>query len=389
MEQVPAPPLASLRPPTQTGRRAQYEEGRHMTLRIARSLLLVLLLIPSSAFARSGSAGNDGPRQGVTVTVTAVDGVSTVRAPGSPPARLSGKQIVPVGSRVDATQGTVSVHYQCARCPAGVRIKSGVFSGGRFVVDQGHGSAVPTLTMDGSLRRCAGAGAGDGTRRLARHLEGRVGKARFDVVGRYASVHAGRARWLVADYCTRTFVAAARGTVDVIDRQTDRSTAVSPLTAISILRPTRDGEAVGGGCCATALPWAGVSQNTAVEMEDGSSLGVDTVQIGEEVRSGNPLGAAAEVFYTGSAHVRDARMINLTTDGGRSLMTGPATPVWTPDGPVRAEELVPGGQVLMDGATATVASVEAASYDGMVVALGLEGAQAYVANGFIVGSLTS
>jgi hypothetical protein len=82
-------------------------------------------------------------------------------------------------------------------------------------------------------------------------------------------------------------------------------------------------------------------------------------------------------------------MINLTTDGGRSLMTGPATPVWTPDGPVRAEELVPGGQVLMDGATATVASVEAASYDGMVVALGLEGAQAYVANGFIVGSLTS
>jgi hypothetical protein len=338
-------------------------------------------------FAVTGSAVAQEPRQGDTVRVIAAEGVSYVRAPGGDAKRLTGKRIIPTGWSVDARRGTVTVQYACDGCTAGERIRSGTFSGGTFKVGQRHRRSRPTLTMNGPLERCAGVSHADGTSTLARHLVGRVGHAKFKVVGRYASVRTQRARWLIADYCARTFVAAAWGTLSVNDRQRQRSIAVGPQSAISILPRPSEGEAIGGGCCPSSAPYAELTQGTAVAMGDGTSVPAENLQAGDVIRT--LTGGTAAIIFTTSQRVRTMRVLFIQTEAGRGLTVTPSSAVYTPDGEVPADELEPGDNLLTEDGPDRVASITIESYSGTVSALALEGAgEFFVASGLVVGSMT-
>jgi hypothetical protein len=128
---------------------------------------------------------------------------------------LSGRRVIPIGSVINATRGTVRL---VTASRVGARTQSGLFDGGAFVVTQQR-SELTNLTLVGgrSPASCTathrGAHAAIVSAAVLRTLHGRA-RGRFRTQGRYAAATVRGTDWTTMDRCDGTFLVDTRGWVD-------------------------------------------------------------------------------------------------------------------------------------------------------------------------------
>lgn len=172
-----------------------------MKIAIAAALC-ALLSLPAVA-----SAATPKPRTGKTVVVEKRSGTVFVQKRGSSSrARLgSTPKSIPVGSTVDAANGTVELTSTGNR--SGSRRQSAVFYDGAFVVDQDKAAKLTDLQLTGGdFSGCAAEQRRRGvfaSRTAKRRLWGR-GKGRFRTRGRNGSATVRGTTWLTEDECQGT-----------------------------------------------------------------------------------------------------------------------------------------------------------------------------------------
>jgi hypothetical protein len=160
------------------------------------------------------------PQPGVIVGARAVSGKVLVKEPGeSKFVELDGQTEIPVGSRVDATRGTINLTAGLG----GGRTNSSRFYSGVFTILQKKArNSFMTLRLEGGNFRVCGPSslstlATDAKRkRPVRKLWGN-GKGRFTTKGRYSSATVRGTTWLVQDRCDGTLTRVRRGVVVVRD----------------------------------------------------------------------------------------------------------------------------------------------------------------------------
>jgi uncharacterized repeat protein (TIGR01451 family) len=150
--------------------------------------------------------GAGGPEPRKTAVLRRKSGRVLVRLQGRRAfSALSGTMVLPLGSEVDATRGTVTVTVATTR----TRVESADVAQGRFVVRQP--SAVAVLSVSGSCAKTA--------RRLRT-----VAGSHFQTRGRFSAA-TGAAKgsvWIVSDRCGATRTDVKRGRVRVVDFTTGR-----------------------------------------------------------------------------------------------------------------------------------------------------------------------
>jgi hypothetical protein len=174
------------------------------------------------------------PEKGQSVAVAESDGRVLVRVPGSSKyVDINKLEEIPVGSRIDARQGEVTIKAEVDAKTG--RTQSAVFYDGVFVVTQDPGSkAIVEVTLTGgdfsgcsskSTSRVAFGAAGGPipfefaaakSKRVVRQLWGK-GKGNFRTRGKRSSATVRGTWWHVADRCDGTFTRVKQGTVDVRD----------------------------------------------------------------------------------------------------------------------------------------------------------------------------
>jgi hypothetical protein len=165
-------------------------------------------------------ASDPPPTAGETVDTSPQNGTVKVQRPGETSfTRISDTVVIPVGSLVDATEGTVRI---TSAADALGNTQTGLFYGGIFQVLQPPGAALITelVLRGGSFAPC---------RQLRRASASRVKKSyvvrqlwgnatgRFRTRGRYASATVRGTIWRTADRCDGTSVSVRRGSVTVND----------------------------------------------------------------------------------------------------------------------------------------------------------------------------
>jgi len=157
--------------------------------------------------------------------VNPVSGTILVRLPGSSTfTTLPAGASVPLGSTIDATNGSVSVTVSL---PGG-GTQTGVFYGGEFVLLQSpNGTTTPVLT-GGSFNGCPtptttnGALASTASKKkkkkpktVIRQLWGSA-HGKYTTKGRYGSASVSGTIWLVQDRCDGTYIEATKDNVIVV-----------------------------------------------------------------------------------------------------------------------------------------------------------------------------
>jgi hypothetical protein len=180
-----------------------------------RRALPLLLVLPACAAASAAPA--PAPERGVAVVLEPVSGRVFVRPEGVRTyRRLRGSERLPVGTTVDAQDG--SVRLVVARDDAGGKWRA-VFYDGKFTVTQpATGEPVTTLRLTGpSIRDTCGeaTAASRGSRRV-RRLWG-DGRGRFRTAGHYSAATVRGTWWLVEDRCDGTLTRVVRGEVEIED----------------------------------------------------------------------------------------------------------------------------------------------------------------------------
>ena len=198
------------------------------------SLVGVLAAALGALGVGSASASTvTGPSLGRTVELAPVSGRVFVRVPGaSHSVALVRQMVVPVGSRIDTTHGTVDL---TSEGPAGAGLQTGVFDGGAFIVQQPR-SGQTNLILTGGTRPAV-CGSGRGSRARAANLSPRVlrllhasAHGRFTTRGRYAAATVRGTIWTTADTCAGTTISAQKDTVDTTANTFPESVQV-PLMA--------------------------------------------------------------------------------------------------------------------------------------------------------------
>ncbi len=196
----------------------------------------------------SGGGGGGGGTPATTTTTTTTTPpptttTTTTTTPPPPPPPVSGQNIdvlpfsgtvlvngqpllageqIPVGSTIDATQGTITLE---TRAPDG-SVQSASFTGGVFKITQAPGGT-PVLTLvGGDFSVCNNAkakrhiaakpSAAKTNHTVVRSLWG-SGHGNFQTKGRYAAATVRGTVWHTSDRCDGTNVTVARGTVTVQD----------------------------------------------------------------------------------------------------------------------------------------------------------------------------
>jgi hypothetical protein len=159
------------------------------------------------------------PQPGVLAGARAVSGKVLVKEPGGTFVELDGQTEIPVGSRVDATHGTINLTAGLG----GGRTSSSRFYSGVFTILQKKArNSFMTLRLEGGNFRVCGRSSlstlsTDAKRkRPVRRLWGN-GKGRFTTKGRYSSATVRGTKWLVIDRCDGTLTRVVRGVVRVQD----------------------------------------------------------------------------------------------------------------------------------------------------------------------------
>jgi hypothetical protein len=197
----------------------------------------IRLVAPSSE-TPGGSGGGQGtgsplrppakPRLGKLFNARPKNGKVRVRLPGGHQSvDLDKAASVPVGSVIDASQGTVRLTV--ARDSHGAT-QSGNFKGGSFLLVQTHSRRPVTelrlrggdFTSCGARQAVASASRGRPTRKLWAHVKGR-----FRTRGRHGAATVRGTIWLTEDTCAGTLVAVRHGLVEVRD-YTRRKTFMVP-----------------------------------------------------------------------------------------------------------------------------------------------------------------
>jgi virginiamycin B lyase len=167
------------------------------------------------------------PVLGKSVVVRAARGVVMVKAPGQTKARpLSAFSTLPVGSMIDATNGTVRLESALPNDHE----QAGYFRAGAFVVRQ-TASGLTDLTLAGSnFRSCRRpaklATASAKRKRVVRSLWGEDSGGKFRTNGRYSVASVRGTRWLTQDRCDGTLTKVTEGAVEVRNRRTGATTVV-------------------------------------------------------------------------------------------------------------------------------------------------------------------
>ncbi|HEX6025612.1 MAG TPA: Calx-beta domain-containing protein [Solirubrobacter sp.] len=185
---------------------------------------------PSSA---TGTIRDPTPRQivrGATLGAQVLSGDVSVRLPKTKvPVDLGGGAVLPVGTVVDATKGTIELVSAVASAKVRVsaaKTQRARFSGGVFTIRQTRRSALVTLVLSGrELRRCPKA--------AVRRLQG-DGKGTFAVQGRFAATTVRSGRWLTEDRCRATSVKVQRGSAKVRDLVRKRTRTVRAGHSLTI-----------------------------------------------------------------------------------------------------------------------------------------------------------
>jgi hypothetical protein len=176
-------------------------------------------------------AGPDAsaPVQGKVVVATPVEGTVTVRAPGADTfTTLSDEDAIPVGSVIDARNGTIDLSSVHAGGP-----QTGRFWGAKFAVRQ---RATGSGTTEIHLRGGSFAGCRRGATGLAqaarkhkkrvRALWGKDSGGRFRTHGRDSVATVRGTTWQVVDRCDGTLTRVTEGSVEVRNRHSRKRVLV-------------------------------------------------------------------------------------------------------------------------------------------------------------------
>jgi hypothetical protein len=170
-------------------------------------------------FDPASSSATPTPVLGQSVAASLVSGQVLVERPGTTTfVPLTASTLVPVGSTVNATNGTVKL-----RAAGTVKhvTHAGEFSAGEFMLTQAR-SGLTDLTLVGGTVCAASAATTPGSPHHARKLWG-TGHGSFETTGRYASATELGTRWLTQDTCTGTLISVTSGAVRVSDVVTHKS----------------------------------------------------------------------------------------------------------------------------------------------------------------------
>jgi hypothetical protein len=156
------------------------------------------------------------PVLGQSVGLGPVKGSVTVQLPGTTgPVALDQGASVPVGSIIDATNGTVAL--TSVRDKSG-KLQTGQFWGGTFRVGQSRRDAYTELSLVGAGPSCRTRDrVSAAARRRARRLWGRDRGGRFRTRGRHGSATVRGTEWLTEDRCGGTFFRVKNGKIVVRD----------------------------------------------------------------------------------------------------------------------------------------------------------------------------
>jgi hypothetical protein len=166
------------------------------------------------------------PALGRTALAAATSGEVLVRAPGgAAPARLRAGTLVPIGARLDARDGRVTLQFATRTADFGTlgTTQTGAFEAGVFTIAQRRSASLVELRLAGARPRCRLAASAQ--RVGPRHLWADV-RGRFRTRGAFATATARSARWLTEDRCDGTLVRVARGRVRVRDLASGRTVTV-------------------------------------------------------------------------------------------------------------------------------------------------------------------
>ena len=159
------------------------------------------------------------PRLARSVGASVVSGTVLIRLPGSRGfTRLTGSDVIPVGSTIDATRGRVRI--VAARRGGGTQTAD--FFQGAFRLAQAP-SGLTTLTLVAAAARSSlGSRAGAAKVKVLRKLWA-SGRGQFRTKGRYATATLRGTEWLTADRTDGTLVRVKEGRVLVRDLQRRRN----------------------------------------------------------------------------------------------------------------------------------------------------------------------
>jgi hypothetical protein len=173
--------------------------------------------------AELGPAG--APIAGERVAAGVGSGEVRIRVPGSDEyVTLGAQSTMPVGSVIDARQGTVVLRVAL---PGG-RTDSARFGGGMFTVRQNLRDKITELRLrGGSFKRCNDrttilAFGSKPKPRVVRRLWGQDRGGRFRTHGHNSIATVRGTRWLTEDRCDGTLTRVTEGAVEVRDRRTGR-----------------------------------------------------------------------------------------------------------------------------------------------------------------------
>jgi hypothetical protein len=169
------------------------------------------------------------PVPGESVVAETPAGTVHVRTPDGRLLDLSGGAAIPVGSIVDATEGTVVL--SAARPDGGT--DTGTFTGGRFELRQDAKTGYTDLYLrGGSFASCPRrasrvlAAIARSKPKPQRKLWGSDDGGRFRTHGRNSVATVRGTRWLTNDTCAGTLMRVTEGVVDVRDKHTRRTVTV-------------------------------------------------------------------------------------------------------------------------------------------------------------------
>jgi hypothetical protein len=194
-------------------------------------------LVQGEAGAPSALAESPAPVFGRNADVQVVSGTVLVELPGTTTfVPLSAVTSVPLGTIVDATNGTVNLTAATATGAHG-GTESGLFYSGIFRITQtkarsplrgGRSVGITVLSLAGGLPSgCGPTGtkAAAATSQTTRRLWGDA-HGNFQTKGRYASATVRGTKWLTEDTCSGTLVKVARGVVSVENLRTHKTVLV-------------------------------------------------------------------------------------------------------------------------------------------------------------------
>jgi hypothetical protein len=174
-----------------------------------------------------------GPDVGRTITIVPLDArvlvaPATTQQPSTVPAlqaRLRGAGEVPVGTSVDASQGTIAIEAITTTPEGPGTIGRAEVTGGVFTITQ-TGAAEPTLRMRPGIRSCQRRRAS--AARVPPEARMRIrARGRFRAVGGYGRGAARGTEWAMRERCDGTIFQVFEGVVLVHDYRRKRSFQVT------------------------------------------------------------------------------------------------------------------------------------------------------------------